>query len=185
LHIDDVASLPSLLSGLRDRKYDLAIIRSSQSLTPGSDDLSLETLFDDRMVIVAGARSRWATRRKIDLAELLNEPWILSEPDTWNYARIHEACQAKGLVMPQASLVSLSVPLRAFLIADGPYIAPFAEAALPLLNAENRSIKALPVDLPDRPWPVLVVTLKNRTQIPTVERFIECAREAVRRPAKG
>ena len=185
LHFDDVASLPSLLSGLRDRKYDLAITRSSQALVHGSDDLNLETLFDDRMVVVAGVRNRWASRRKIDLAELLNEPWILSEPDTWNYARLHEACQARGLAMPRASLVTLSVPLRAYLIAKGPYIAPLAEASLPLLNAEHRALKALPVDLPDRPWPVLVVTLKNRTLIPVVGRFIECARAASRPPAKG
>jgi DNA-binding transcriptional LysR family regulator len=182
LHVDDVASLPALLSGLRDRKYDLAITRSMQSLAHDSDDLSLETLFDDRMVVVAGARSRWATRRKIELEELLNEPWILSEPDTWNYARLHEACQAKGLPMPKATLLSLSVPLRAYLIAKGPYIAPLAEASMPLLNAEHRALKVLPVDLPDRPWPVMVAALKNRTQIPLVERFIECVREASKRP---
>jgi hypothetical protein len=41
-------------------------------------------------------------------------------------------------------------------------------------------LKVLPVDLPTRPWPVNIVTLKNRTLSPVVERFIECAREVTR-----
>ena len=42
------------------------------------DDLNIEILFDDEMLVVAGSQSRWANRRKIDLAELVNEPWILT-----------------------------------------------------------------------------------------------------------
>src|SRR5262245_22842062 len=33
LHVDDVAGLPGLLSGLRDRKYDLTITRTMKPLT--------------------------------------------------------------------------------------------------------------------------------------------------------
>ena len=50
--------------------------------------------------------------------------------------------------MPKASLVTLSVPLRAHLLANGPYVAPFAAATLPLLNADHQALKALPVDFP-------------------------------------
>jgi DNA-binding transcriptional LysR family regulator len=45
------------------------------------------------------------------------------------------------------------------------------------LYADQFSLKVLPVDLPIRPWPVVIVTLKNRTLSPVVERFIECTRE--------
>jgi DNA-binding transcriptional LysR family regulator len=38
----------------------------------------------------------------------------------------------------------------------------------------------LPVDLPDRPCPVVVVTLKNRTLNPVVERFIAHIRDFTR-----
>jgi DNA-binding transcriptional LysR family regulator len=180
LHIDDVASPSSLLSGLRDRKYDLTIARSLKPLTDDSDDLQIDVLLEDRMVIAAGTRNRWASRRKTDLAEIVEEQWILSEPDTWNYARLREACEARGLPMPKGNLVSLSVPLRAYFIANGPYIAPFAEAALPLLNAQHQSIKALPVDLPDRPWPILMATLKGRTQSPLLGRFMATAHSVVK-----
>jgi hypothetical protein len=41
----------------------------------------------------------------------------------------------------------------------------------------------LPVDLPVRPWPVVMVTLKNRTLSPIVERFLACARDVARSTA--
>jgi DNA-binding transcriptional LysR family regulator len=31
----------------------------------------------------------------------------------------------------------------------------------------------LPVDLPARPWPIAIVTLKNRTLSPMTQRFID------------
>jgi hypothetical protein len=46
-------------------------------------------------------------------------------------------------------------------------------------------LKVLPVDIPVRPWPVTIVTLKNRTLTPVVERFIACAREVAKSMAGG
>ena len=139
------------------------------------NDLDVEILFNDRMVLTAGAHNQWAHRRKIDLAELVDEPWILSAPDTWNYARLTEAFAARGLPMPKASVVTLSTQLKARLLVNGPYIAPFQTSSLQLLHAG--AIKILPVELPDRQAPIALITLKNRTLTPVVERFIEYVRE--------
>jgi DNA-binding transcriptional LysR family regulator len=46
------------------------------------NDLNAEVLFDDELVVAAGSNSRWARRRNIELAELINEPWILPPPGT-------------------------------------------------------------------------------------------------------
>lgn len=116
------------------------------------------------------------SRRKIDLAELIDEPWILAQPGTWNYDGIAEAFKARGLSLPKANLVSVSVGLRTRLLANGPFIAALPNSVLQL-NQNHYALKALPVDLPDRPWPVVIVTLKNRTLSPVVQRFIECARD--------
>ena len=42
-----------------------------------NDEVNIEILFDDPQFIVAGARSRWARRRNVTLADLASEPWIL------------------------------------------------------------------------------------------------------------
>ena len=68
-------------SGLRERKLDCILHRPSPfAQEPGIDDFNVESLLDDAMVVAAGADSRWARRRKIDLAELTDEPWTFRGP---------------------------------------------------------------------------------------------------------
>jgi DNA-binding transcriptional LysR family regulator len=178
LHFEEVtaASATPDLRDLRDRKYDLILGRWSLQTEDGSaDDLNIELLFDDPLVIATGATSKWAARRKIDLAELVEEPWIMQGPQTWNYRTLAEVCQTRGLAMPRASLVTLSISVIAHFLASGQFV-----TAMPRSVAYSKSLKVLPVDLPVRPWSVNIVTLKNRTLSPVVERFIECARDFTR-----
>jgi DNA-binding transcriptional LysR family regulator len=85
LHFDEVTSSVATrdLRELRERKYDPILERGKPSEIEErtADDLNIETLFDDQLVIVAGSKNKWASRRrKIDLAELVNEPWIMQAP---------------------------------------------------------------------------------------------------------
>ena len=61
-------------------------------------------------------------------------------------------------------------------MADGPYISVFTSSVM-RQNAHRFGIAALPINLPSKPWPVVVVTLRNRTQSAAVERFIEFVRQ--------
>jgi DNA-binding transcriptional LysR family regulator len=185
VHFDEVASASATrdFRELRERKYDLILGRGSslEAEQPSADELNIECLFDDQLVIAAGAQSKWAARRrKIDLAELIEEPWIMQAPHTWNHRNLAEACHARGLATPRASLVTLSMSVITHFLADGQFI-----TAMPRSVAYFKSLKVLPVDLPVRPWPVNTVTLKNRTLSPVVERFIACAREVTRPMREG
>jgi DNA-binding transcriptional LysR family regulator len=177
LHVDDVPSPAITSPGLRDRKYDLILARLRMPLPEDYvvDDLDLQCLFDDPLVVATGMRSRFARRRKVDLAELASEPWILSPPGTSTYSYVAEAFRAQGLGMPQVGLTTFSMHIRSHFLSEGKFL-----TAIPESLAERYSLKILPVALPIRPFPVAIVTLKNRTLSPVVERFIECAREAVR-----
>ena len=142
--------------------------------------MNLEYLFDDPLVIAAGLHSRWARRRTIDIAELIDEPWILTPPEMWNYISVAEAFRSRGLDMPKVRLFGFSVHLVNHFVANGQYL-----TAHPRSVARFCSLKALPIKLPARPWLVTIVTLKNRTLSPVVERFIECTREVAKGLAKG
>jgi DNA-binding transcriptional LysR family regulator len=182
VHVDDLTAPADDFQGLRDRKYDCVLVRLTTTPPRDAhlmDDLNAETLFDDRLLVAAGANGRWAHRRKVDLAELAAEPWILPRPGTWNHVCLSQAFQKCGLTLPKPALVSMSVTLRTRLIATGPYLTIFARSVM-RLNAKYYGITALPVDLPIQPWPVVVVTLKHRTLSPVVEQFIACAREFAR-----
>lgn len=177
LHFDEVTAAAATRNfrELRERQYDFILERWLPSAQDRSadDDIHSEFLFDDQLVIVAGPKNRWAgRRRKIDLAELLNEPWIMQGTWTWNYRSLNEACHNRGLAMPKASVVTLSLSVITHFLANGPFI-----TSVPRSVAYFKSLKVLPVDLPARPWPVNVAKLKNRTLRPVVERFIDHLRD--------
>jgi DNA-binding transcriptional LysR family regulator len=81
--------------------------------------------------------------------------------------------------MPKTRLETISTSVRVSLLATGPYIGTFPSSSM-RLYAEKYSLMVLPLDLPIRPWPVAIVTLKNRTLSPVVERFLECTREVAK-----
>ena len=68
-----------------------------------------------------------------------------------------------------------SIILRARLVAGGPYLSIFSTSVLRRLIADNYPITALPVDMPG--ISNAIVTLKDRTLSPVVERFLGCVRE--------
>jgi DNA-binding transcriptional LysR family regulator len=175
LYIDNVPTFSDALPVLRGRQYDLVFARLYQPLTSAVDDLNVERLFDDPVVIVAGKNNPWARRRKVDLADLVNEPWVMAGAHTWIYARVAEAFRERGLGMPKTRLVTLSWPLIAHFVFNGRHI-----MAYPKSVAARHSLKVLPVNFPVRPWPLSMLTLKNRTLSPVAERFMECAREVTR-----
>jgi DNA-binding transcriptional LysR family regulator len=74
--------------------------------------------------------------------------------------------------------------LRVKLLASGRFITVVPKSAL-RRGADGQQLKMLRVDLPTTPWPVTVLTLKNRTLSSVVERFIACAREVAKSMGKG
>lgn len=179
LHVDELPSRSALLVAIRERKYDLGLFRVPAALRAEAD-LNMEVLFDDRIVIVAGSHHRLARRRKVEVAELEKESWIMASADPQYYQPLIEAFGVRGLPMPKPSLVTLSVSLRTHLLATGHFVAPFSEASMPLVSAQHQPIKKLRVDVAFPIWPVTMVTLKGRTLVPLAERFMECIRASVK-----
>lgn len=176
LHVEDVPS-PSIRSakGLRDRRYDLILARWPIPLSRDDfvDDLNVEALFDDPLVVAAGSHTPWARRREIDLAELADQPWILSPPGTWNYEWVAQAFERRALGVPKVSILTFSVHLSAHFLKNGAFL-----TAYPRSWARLNAFSVLPVNLPMRSWSLSIVTLKDRTLSPAAEHFFECARGA-------
>jgi DNA-binding transcriptional LysR family regulator len=174
LDVDDVNF--GRLAPLIDRRIDLVIARGGRGFGGQEipEEVDVRMLFEDELVVAAGVNSRWFKRRKIDLADLVNERWILTEPGIWNHLLVAEAFAAHRLEVPNISMRTLSVHLRTNLIATGDFITTLPRSVL-RLYADRFSLKALPVDFPARPWPVSIVTLRNRSLSPIAQRFIHCA----------
>jgi DNA-binding transcriptional LysR family regulator len=177
VHVTQVFTTPDLYQGLRERTIDFVIGRMlSETL---EKDLSAEILFDDPPVAVAGMRNRWASRRKLELAELINEPWILPRPDTAIGALVAKTFHACGLDVPRAAVVSNSIHLNNGLLATGHFLTMLPRS-LVKFGANSSSIKILPIKSAAPPGPVGIVRLKSRTIHPTVQLFVD----SIRRVAK-
>lgn len=176
IDIDTVNTL-SFAHKLRERELDVVLARGGWPLEAPDlvNDLQVETLFDDELVIAVARQSPWARRRKLDIAELRDEPWILTASDVWNYRVIANAFRQRGVEPPKTVMKTISVHLRTNLAASGRYITTFPRSVM-LLYAERFGLKQLPIDLPGADWPIKMATLRNRTLSPVVERFIDCAR---------
>lgn len=181
LHISDVVAPTLDVPQLRDRTLDVALLRITGSLSrhPLGDDLNVEVLFNDESHVVAGRESQWARRRKIDLADLAGEPWILPPENSLNRKIVMDAFRAAGLDPPRIGLVTFSVQLRANLLASGRYLTVFPQSMM-RLYADHMSLKVLPVKLPRMEWPVAMVTLKNRMLNPAVQLFMRQMRATVK-----
>jgi DNA-binding transcriptional LysR family regulator len=170
---------------LRERHIDLIIGRLMKIAE--EDDLDIERLFEEPMHLAASSQNRWARRRTIELAELVNEPWVLPRPDTgpeslaWPW--IVEAFRVSGLEIPKTRMTSNSITLQIAMVSTGRFLAVLPRSLI-WFSGKELGIKVLPVKLPIHPPPVGIVTLKNRTLSPVTRLFIECAREVVKPLAK-
>jgi DNA-binding transcriptional LysR family regulator len=171
------ASGPALYRELRERNVELILGRSTMPLA--EPDLAMELLLDEPLVLVAGSQSQWQRRRKIEFADLINEPWILPLPNTAASAIITDTFQACGLKPPQGAVLTTSLQMHSILLASGPYLAMWPWSVT-RLGAKNPSVKVLPVKLPVIRRPVGIITLKGRTNSPLVELFIDYARKAAK-----
>jgi DNA-binding transcriptional LysR family regulator len=177
----DAGGADVLIRKLVDRSLDLVLAPTGNrmSVERFDNELNFETLFNDELIVAAGIQTRWAHRRKVDLAELASEHWIITAADDWSQIILAEAFQSRGLDFPRITMRTLSVHLRANLLATGKFIAAMPRSVLRLYG-DRFSLKVLPIELPFRPWPVVIVTLKNRTPSPVAERFLTCVREVAK-----
>ena len=159
---------------LIDRNVDFLIARRLGALT--DERLKFDVLFDDKEVVAAGVQNPWVRRRRIELAELMNEVWVLPPPDNVVGSVVLKAFRARGLDYPRSTVISDSPHVRMTLLATGRFLSIFPVSALrfPTKSAE---VRELSIDLPRARVPVGIVTLRNRTLGPVARLFIEHACE--------
>jgi len=162
---------------LGERNVDLLIARRFGVLA--DERLSYEFLFDDSYVVAAGAQNPWVRRRRVALAELGNESWVLTPPETATWSVAMEAFRAVGLDRPRVNVVTLSLETRISLLATGHFLTLLPASAM-RFPARRPELRVLPVELPAARVPNGIVTLKDRTLSSVARLFIETAREAAK-----
>jgi DNA-binding transcriptional LysR family regulator len=166
---------------LAERNVDLLIIRGSGPIADPRYDF--EFLFDDSYVVAAGPQNQWVRRRRIEIAELANELWVLPPPESVIGSIVMDAFRASGLDYPRVSVVTDCPHMRISLLATGRFVTVFPASAFRFLTKRSE-LKILPVELPTARRPNGIVTLKNRALSPVAKLFMDCAREVAKPLAK-
>jgi DNA-binding transcriptional LysR family regulator len=163
---------------LIERRVDLLIYRKWRAFR--EDELRFEHLFESPYVVAAGAENPWAKRRHLKLADLINEKWALPVPRDSEFGRfVLDAFRASGLDFPHVTVTAAALEMRANLLRAGGYLSIIPEFWLQFPE-RHPFIRKLPVKLPITGGPIGIVTLKDRTPSPVVQRFIDCAREVAK-----
>jgi len=166
---------------LSERNVDLLI---AWNFDPFTDErLSFEALYDDSYVVVGAAQNPLVRRRRIELADLMNESWALPTPESVAGSFVKEAFCACGLDYPRATVFTSSIDMRLVLLATGRFLTMCSSSVL-RFPSRRADIKTLPVELPMARVSNGIVTLKNRTLSPVAQLFIEHAREVAKPLAK-
>jgi len=175
-HVEPV-SLPAIYDELRERRIELGFAGIYGSIP--EDDVHQEVLFEDRLAVVAGMDNPWIQRRKVRLAELVNEPWTWPSAGTMFDALVVEAFRASGLEPPRATVYAADMNTRIRLAANGRFLAIVLAGNLKSFG-KHPLVKMLPVELPTSYRQIGLITLKNRTLSPLAQLFIEQAREVAK-----
>jgi DNA-binding transcriptional LysR family regulator len=172
VHATDTASAYQALVA---RKVDLAIVHVIRP--PAEDLMNVEPLLQDPHVVVAGAHNPLTRRRRISLAQLAEEPWVLPLADQPYGTVVNEVFRAHGLTVPP-TVVGSTLPLRTALLMTGRFLSMVPRVVMQF-PPKNRLLKILPINLPGTARPLALVTLKNRTLNPLAQLFADYLREAV------
>jgi DNA-binding transcriptional LysR family regulator len=164
----------TILRTLHERRADLVVAR----IASADPEISLEPLLHERLLVVCGAGSSWAARRRqVTIADLVDAPWILSSTEFTSDGPVRQAFAAIGQPMPAGRVVTGSLALRYRLLRSGDFVSLMPEAAL-RLGAVPPHVRVIPVEMP--PWavPTAIATLRGRTLTPLAALFIEKVRQA-------
>ena len=173
-HMTHLGPLADQHRELRERKIDLVL---GPLASTSENDIETQVLCQDRIFVVAGLRSRWSSRRKIDLAELADEPWGLPSSDTFIGSLVREGFRARRISLRGAATGSPHLLLS--LLPKGPFLVTIPASVL-TFEKNLPPLKVLPVELPVPSWPLGVMTLKNRTISPVAQLFLDYAYEVVK-----
>lgn len=164
----------SLVQSLRERRCELVLGRLWEDET--DDDLAVEPLFCERLLVVVGQAHPKALRQPTSLADLADEPLILSAQELRPGHPVHDAFAELGHGPPQARMVTNSVNLRLSLLPGGRFVT-IMPASILHYGPPRPSLVVLPITMPLWSVPVTLISLKHRALSPVAQQFAASARE--------
>lgn len=165
-----------LVAALRRGELDVMLgrVTSAEQLA----NLRHEVLYREEFRIVAGPRHPLARARRLSLADLVDEAWVLPQTDIPLRQRLDVLFIAQAGRAPENFIESVSLLTNLTLLQQTRFLATMpAEVARHF--ARYRLISVLPVLLKDILGPVAIITRAGPLPSPAVEAFISAIKATV------
>jgi DNA-binding transcriptional LysR family regulator len=137
----DANSATLLARELPDRRVELAIVPLVGTFV--SEELEATILFRDHLRLVVGTKSRWASRRRVTLADLTDEPWCVASSAIGSL--IAEAFHTSGLPMPRIAMTTTTAHLLFRMLESGRFVGHFGDRLLQFYT-DRFALKTLPIE---------------------------------------
>ena len=168
-----------LLDALRLGEVDCVIARLTHDrVAANATEFHQHKLYDEGMCLVAGARSPWARRRRLRLADLMTADWILPPAQTEAREVFTNTFLQEGFAPPLPRIESLAVVTNMNLVQHLPYMTIAPSAAAHEWQRLGR-LKVLPVPLNRALSPIAFICRHSNRGTDSIHRLenivAECA----------
>jgi len=164
-----------VLRQLRTGRLDLVIGAVGDAVAPA--ELDSTALYIDSLAIVCGTRHPLATRRKLALAEVLSQDWVLPPRSARVRASFEALFCSTGAARPRVLAETDSLDLIMELLAQGAVLALLPQHLARRLGLAGQ-VRTLDVDTPGLVMPVSVYTRAGTAASKAVQTFRSCLVEA-------
>jgi DNA-binding transcriptional LysR family regulator len=169
-----IAPADRLLRQLRQRYIEVVISRLTDLRAP--DDLVVQTLFHDELAVICSKQNKWAIRRGVSLADLLDEPWVFPHSNGFLIRVIKKAFHECGLDTPLPTITTTSTYALSVLVGNGQFLTMHPRAMLTTPSCHPQ-LAAVDVRLPMTRQPIALITLKDRSLSPAALLFVQSVLE--------
>lgn len=166
----------SLLPALRQGELDLVVGRVAADVS--GEGLKFEAFYSEPMCIVSRVEHRLAKRRRLAIADLSREKWILPPPEAAYRSRINGAFRRANLEPPKWVVESTSILANTSMVRDTDVLATMPRD-IAQQYVDLGVLRILPVRLPPPSGPVGVITALGRPLPPAASEVIHALREVV------
>ncbi len=174
-------STSQMYTELLGRNVDLVVARGPD--TELNDQINFEFLFDDFNFVVVGARHRLARRRRLSLADLIAEAWVLPPSGAAPGKLVDDAFRALGTDPPRRAVTATQPDVRMRFLATGRFLTVFPTSVLSM-SAVRPDFKVLPVTPALPSVRIGLGTLKHRMGNPAADLVAKQIRELAKSLAR-
>jgi DNA-binding transcriptional LysR family regulator len=181
VHVQE-GTLGSLLPELRRGRIDVVVGRLTADFE--STGLRFETCYDEPMEVVVRAGHPLLARKRLALADLVDEAWILHPPDSAYRHRMDAAFRQHGVEPPANVVESLSILTNQALLQASDMLGVMPRNVARHFAA-MQSLCILSLALPSPSGPVGIVTRSGAAPSPSAQALLTALREVSREMTAG